>query len=271
MALEIDMGEVCSWARESGEVARAYFNTLQGERKPDHSLVSRADLEIEQLLRERIQKRYPGHGILGEEQGGQSLESEYVWCLDPIDGTECFLAGLPVWGISIGLLAQKQLYRGVVYLPTTDDCYWNEAADKAYWNGKPIYASKAETLTADDWLLIPSRAHEQYTLSFPCKARSYGSLATHCCYVARNVAPAALLGRPKLWDIAAGLAILGAAGGAAVLLPSGQPLDVTALLAGKPLKEPLIACPPAFVGQLTTWIRERGGKLDRLPVITGEL
>ena len=76
------------------------------------------------LLVERITARYPDHGILGEEQTRQGLDREFLWALDPLDGTALFVAGLPTWGISAGLLRHGAPYFGMIYFPLLDDCYW---------------------------------------------------------------------------------------------------------------------------------------------------
>jgi len=250
------MTMVCDWAREGGAIARGYFNNVKGERKADTSLVSCADGEIEQMLRERIAAHYPDHGIMGEEQGQQNTDHDYLWCLDPLDGTEAFLCGLPVWGISIGILHKKQPYLGVIYLPATDDCYWNDEHG-AYWNGKPIHVSEATCLEPTDWIINHSQTHVHYDVSFPGKMRSFGSFAAHFCYVARASTPAALIGCcPSVWDIAAGMAILHSAGGVTTTLPNGESFDISLLLAGK-VKSSILASPPALVGDLLKYISLR--------------
>ncbi len=71
--------------------------------KPDRSFVTALDGEIEQRLRGMIERRFPDHGILGEEGDATAIDAEYVWILDPIDGTAPFIAGSPVYGTLIAL------------------------------------------------------------------------------------------------------------------------------------------------------------------------
>lgn len=253
---DIDMKKVCEWARKGGEIARGFFNSVKGQRKADQSLVSQADVDIERMLREAISSHFPDHGIMGEEEGMQDIEREFVWCLDPLDGTEAFLCGLPVWAVSIGLLRNKEPYRGVVYLPATDECYWNDETG-AYWNGNPISVSDATGLQPTDWLINHSKTHLDYDVLFPGKMRSFGSYAAHFCYIARASAPAGLIGRPNLWDIAAGMAILHTAGGVTTTLPNGELLDVSTLFDGKTSTHPLLASPPALVSDLVRYIKIR--------------
>ncbi len=245
----IDMAEVREWAQTGGAIARGYFNNVIGQRKPDRSWVTAADIEIESLLRERILARYPDHGIMGEEQGLYATDREFVWVLDPLDGTDAFVNGLPTWSISIGLLRQGEPYLGVIYVPILEDCYWVDAQGSAYRNETPIQVKDSTSVDRNDWMPVPSRAHTNYVIRFPGKTRSLGSLAVHCCYVARGSAIGAVIGHPHLWDIAAGLAILYAAGGTAVTF-DGQPLQTRSLLQGGSTSQPLLIAPNAMIAHL---------------------
>jgi histidinol-phosphatase len=92
-------------AQAAGDVTLRYFQKLPGvEYKADRSPVTIADRESETLLRQRIEKRYPDHGILGEEFGLTRPEAELRWLLDPIDGTESFIRGVPLYGVMLGLV-----------------------------------------------------------------------------------------------------------------------------------------------------------------------
>ena len=99
---EINIAELRTWMHECGAIALRSFRNVVGHRKADQSWVTEADVEIERVLVERITARYPDHGILGEEQTRQGIDREFLWALDPIDGTALFVAGLPTWGISAG-------------------------------------------------------------------------------------------------------------------------------------------------------------------------
>lgn len=252
----IDMAEVRTWAREGGAIARGYFNNVSRRRKSDRSWVTEADVTIERFLRERITARYPDHGIMGEEGEHVALDREYVWVLDPLDGTDAFVDGLPVWAVSVGLMRNGKPYLGVITIPLADEDYWTDGQGSAYRNEAPIHVSEATAFERNDWMLVTSRAHTDYIIRFPGKTRSLGSLAAHCCYVARGSAIGAILGSPHLWDIAAGLAILEAAGGSAVLL-DGNPLDIHPLLNGGKPPRPLLISTPALGPSLLPLIEKR--------------
>lgn len=245
--------QVHSWAEEAGHIALHYFNVAETRIKADRSVVTEADIQIETLLRERIGAAYPEHAIIGEEQGGALIEAEYLWAIDPIDGTSGFTQGLPIWGISIGLLRYGVPVLGSVYLPLIGEWYEVDLEGPATFNGHPLQVTTGNLLDSEAWICVPSNIHRRYAIDFPGKVRSLGSVAAYLCYVARGTAAGALVGRAAIWDIAAGLAILRRAGGDMHLLESGEVLDLRGMLTGRPPAEPLIAGSPAAL----TLLRER--------------
>ncbi|NTW00665.1 MAG: inositol monophosphatase [Oscillochloris sp.] len=253
---DVDIAEVRVWAREGGDMARRYFNNVARQRKADDSWVTQADIEVEQMLRERIMASYPDHGIMGEEQGVGAIDREFVWSIDPIDGTGAFVAGLPLWCISIGLMRHGQPYLGVVYLPLLDDCYWADAQGPAYRNDEQIHVLNVEKIDGNEWMAVSSYAHRIFKISFPGKTRALSSVAADLCYVARGSALGALIGPASLWDIAAGMAILHAAGGAVRGL-SGTDIRMPAMLDGRKLPEPIIAASPDIIDTLRGYVVRR--------------
>lgn len=252
----VDLAEVVAWVREGGDHARSYFNNVRAQRKADRSFVTQADLEVEQLLRDRITARFPDHAIIGEEQGGAVTDHEFVWCIDPIDGTGAFVSGLPTWCVSLGLLRNGRAHLGVIYLPLLDDCYSAQAGGPALRNDVPIAASDHATIDNSDWMAVSSTAHRTVRIDFPGKTRVLSSVAADCCYVARGSAVGALIGRANLWDLAAGFAILDAAGAVTVHL-SGAPVDVAALLETRRLPEPIVIGPPQLIERLRAMVSRR--------------
>src|SRR6202158_5929639 len=113
-------------AREAGALLMHYFHQhLKVEYKGDADLVTAADRASEVLIRERIQQQFPGHDVLGEEQGLNDQGSDYRWYVDPLDGTTNFAHGYPVFCVSIALehkSAGEQARRiaAVIYDPTRD-------------------------------------------------------------------------------------------------------------------------------------------------------
>ena len=98
--------------------------TVQNKDRQGFDPVTDADREAERVIRAVLQERHPGHGIVGEEHGTLDAETEYVWVLDPIDGTRAFVSGLPVWGTLIGLLENGQAIAGAMDQPFTGERFW---------------------------------------------------------------------------------------------------------------------------------------------------
>ncbi|PHP67223.1 histidinol-phosphatase [Zhengella mangrovi] len=94
--------------------------------------VTEADRAIERAIRDLIGKAYPGHGILGEEEGAEGLDREHVWVLDPIDGTRAFISGLPVWGTLLGLTRDGDAVAGMMAQPFTGELYYGDATGAHY-------------------------------------------------------------------------------------------------------------------------------------------
>lgn len=106
-------------AEESARVIMPWFGNreLEIERKADESQVTIADRAAEQIMRELIRKKFPQHGIVGEEFGSENTEAEFVWVLDPIDGTASFTRGCPLFGTLIALLQNGHPVLGAINLP----------------------------------------------------------------------------------------------------------------------------------------------------------
>jgi myo-inositol-1(or 4)-monophosphatase len=110
---------VVELAEESGELIRRYFRSpgLRVDVKDDQTPVTDADRGAEELMRRRIHARFPDHGIIAEEFGNERADAEYVWVLDPIDGTKSFVTGVPLFGTLIGLLHRGEAVLGAIHQP----------------------------------------------------------------------------------------------------------------------------------------------------------
>ena len=116
---------IAELAERSGDFIRPFFAQpdLVIETKADASPVTAADRGAEKLLRNLIAQRYPSHGVIGEEFGSENTGAEFVWVLDPIDGTKSFATACPLFGTLIALLHQGQPILGVIHLPVLHQLY----------------------------------------------------------------------------------------------------------------------------------------------------
>ena len=106
-------------ARASGELIRSYFarRDLALDLKTDGTIVTAADRGSEKVMREMINRQFPEHGIVGEELGSERPDAEYVWVLDPVDGTVSFASGVPLFGSLIALKYRGHSTLGIIHQP----------------------------------------------------------------------------------------------------------------------------------------------------------
>ena len=105
------------------------------------------DLESERIITIAIQKKFPKHNIMREEEYNVDNQSSYTWTIDPIDGTKYFYQGIKFFSVSIALWKNSEPIMGVVYNPCTDDCYWAEKNKGAFLNGKKLKVSKTKKIS----------------------------------------------------------------------------------------------------------------------------
>jgi len=134
-------------AREAGRVTLDYFGgSFEVELKSDDSPVTIADRKAEELLRNLIEKEFPGHSILGEEFGESSRTGSHRWILDPIDGTKAFVAGVPQYTVLIALETGGEVVVGVIYNPTQDRMMSARLGGGCQLNGQPVRVSSKASL-----------------------------------------------------------------------------------------------------------------------------
>lgn len=125
-------------AHAAGRLTLGYFQAgVDAEFKPDATPVTVADRSAEELIRGRIEKRYPRHAILGEEHGAKNgRHSDCRWIIDPIDGTKAFIRGVPLYAVLIGLEIDNRCEVGVAYFPALDDMIYAASGLGCFWNGR---------------------------------------------------------------------------------------------------------------------------------------
>lgn len=198
------------WARRVGRLALEAFRETTASRKPDDSVVTETDRAVERTLRDLIEDTYPTDGVLGEEHGTRDPDgSDWRWILDPIDGTASFALGLSAWTVCVGIVEGEEPAGGVLWTPYLREEHHGGEDRPARWNDRTV---NPDPVGPDEWdrqtlLLIPSRSHLLYDLSFPGKCRNLGSTAYHMAAVIDGRAAAAVLGRIHYWDVAAALAM----------------------------------------------------------------
>jgi inositol-phosphate phosphatase/L-galactose 1-phosphate phosphatase/histidinol-phosphatase len=138
-----------SLAEASGAVIRRRFRQrINVEIKPDNSPVSDCDKETEGELRRLIGAAFPQHGVIGEEYGADRPEAEFVWVLDPIDGTKSFITGRPLFGTLIALCRQGKPILGVIDHPAIGERWTGAAGQPTRFNGAPVHVRACSGIEA---------------------------------------------------------------------------------------------------------------------------
>jgi len=215
-------------ATAAGQLIRPWAGRAPGVAAKGHpaDLVTECDRRSEALIADLLRPRFPDHGFVGEEGGGRA-EAEYVWHVDPIDGTTNFVHGLPGFCVSIGLCRAGRPIAGAVYDPVAGELFSASAGAGARVNGQLLrvagQAAVAEALIGTgippvepprDWALrslvaVAGRARN---------VRNLGSAALQLCYVAAGRLSGFWEPSLRSWDVAASVVILREAGGRATAL-----------------------------------------------------
>jgi len=215
-------------ARTAGSIinrASLDLERLQVSTKAPNDFVTEVDKAAETAIIDTLLTAYPGHGILAEESGRTrgARDSEYVWIIDPLDGTTNFIHGLPTYAVSIGLSFREQIQQAVVYDPARNDLFFASKGRGAFLNDKRIRVSKRTRLsealigTGFPFRQGDDLSHYLRMLEIVMKScagvRRPGAAALDLCYVAAGWYDAFFETGLSPWDVAAGSLIVTEAGG----------------------------------------------------------
>jgi myo-inositol-1(or 4)-monophosphatase len=189
--------------------------------KSDRSLVTDIDAAVEESIVNTIKTRYPTHGILGEEGTSIQGSSEYLWIIDPIDGTHNYIRQIPLYGIAIGIAFKDEFIGGVFYLPAEKILYYAEKGSGAFRNDTPMHVSvktqlAESTLSFDSCIREDTKLKSEAFAAVGCKAfnvRMFGSSSVALSYLSEGRIDASIEFDDKLWDFAAGVTLIQEAGG----------------------------------------------------------
>lgn len=211
--------------QEAGEIALGYFRRLDSlviKSKGHQDMASQADLNTEIFIRDRLKNQFPEDAFLGEETGRTEIgETQGIWVVDPIDGTQPFIGGLGSWCVSIAYLADHILQMGFVYSPARKELFVGGVQQHATLNGTPIRVSSATELTGgivgvgysprvkpDDFIQVFSKLLRRGGMFY-----REGSGALTLCYVASGSLIGYVEQHINSWDCLGAIAIIQAAGG----------------------------------------------------------
>lgn len=236
-------------AKSAGKIIKDRIGTISNEeitQKNVSDYVTQVDVESEKIIIDYIKKHFPGHQLMSEESSDNYKRAEYLWIVDPLDGTTNFIHGFPVVAISIALMYKGELTLGVVYDPARDELFYAERGSGAFLNEQKIRVS-----------LIKEPALSLIATGFPFRNKQYinnyikifrellylvsdlrrpGAAAIDLAYVACGRVDGFFEFALNPWDIAAGTVLIKEAGGAVSDFQGGEDyLEAGHIIAGNPV------------------------------------
>ena len=220
------------------------FNQVGYEVKDDGSLLTEADLSVDKRICDALAELYPDIAFLSEEMEPEEQEAllqsaDKLWCLDPLDGTSNFAAGIPLFATSLALFVKGEVQIGVTYDPVRDEMFSAIKGQGAYLNGERLACHASgfalnKTIAIVDFKRLEPDLVKRLLSDAPYKSqRNLGTCVLEWAWMAANRGHLYLHGGMKLWDLAAGSLILSEAGGHACTLqgesvfrPAMQPRSV---------------------------------------------
>jgi len=205
---------------------------ISAERKADDSPVTIADKENERLIREAVEREFPGDGIVGEEGSSKAGSSGRRWIIDPIDGTRDFVRGNRFWCVLIGIEEAGESLAGVAHFPMLEETYWATRGGGSYLNGERLQVSAIDTIEAGVFspggLQLPeARPHLARIMEMMQRSwavRSFGG-ALDACLMAAGKAEIWFEPKVEVWDLAALRPIIEEAGGVFFALDGSRRID----------------------------------------------
>jgi len=229
-------------AEKSGAFLLPHFTdpALEVEIKSDDSPVTAADRGAERLMRNLIADRFPDHGVIGEEFASTLPDAEFVWVLDPIDGTKAFITGVPLWGTLIALLHRGQPVLGAIHQPVLRELMIGDG-EVTTLNGRPVRLRPCEKIEAATFLtsdpLNPAKYQNGSAYeAFSARARLVRTWGDCYGYLLLAAGRADLMCDPIMnpWDIAALVPIVRGAGGVITDWQGGEPMRGQSIVAAGP-------------------------------------
>ena len=202
--------------------------------KEDHSVITKADLAMQERLESELAEVWPNIAILGEEMTDAEQQAvidsgQAYWCIDPLDGTNNYAAGIPMFAVSVALIINGESVQGLIYDPTRDEIFTACKGEGAFLNEKKLdvvtSTRHAKRIIAEIELKrLPEELVMRLIKEQPYGAqRNSGSSAIDWCWAAAGRFDIYLHGGQKLWDYAAGHLIFSEVGGRSISL-DGEPV-----------------------------------------------
>ncbi|MFA6392040.1 MAG: inositol monophosphatase family protein [Patescibacteria group bacterium] len=212
-------------AREAGASLLKRFHNISSKDvqfKDKHEIVTSEDYRAEKIVLKHIKKNYPDHSVLSEEGGGKKRKSEYLWVVDPLDGTTNYSMGNPLYAVSIAVFKNDEVVLGVVYAPFMKELYVAEKGKGAFLNGKKLKVSKLSTVGESMLTYCHGHRTEDRKRAIAIYSRlkhdgrdirQLGAASIELGFVADGRTETIVIPGAHPWDVGAGVLLVREAGG----------------------------------------------------------
>ena len=239
-----DLEFVKALATEAAAVARERSKRVTPVEKANLTYVTDLDQDLEKLIRGRLGERFPDDRLTGEEYAAEGGSGPRRWSIDPIDGTGNMVHGLPLWAISIGLIADGVPVLGVISIPPLEELYWAVKGQGAWLDGTRLQVRDADAFHPQDNMCVGTNALRAIDpRSLTGRLRDLGSACCEQVFVAANRLQACTFLGEATHDVAAGVVISSEAGCAFGTL-GGETLDPAEMVRRTPIATPTFVAPP---------------------------
>jgi fructose-1,6-bisphosphatase/inositol monophosphatase family enzyme len=242
-------------ATEAAAVALARAKRVTPVEKANLSFVTDLDQDLEKLIRRRLGEQFPDDRLTGEEYAAAGGGGPRRWSIDPIDGTGNLVHGLPLWAISIGLIADGEPVLGVIAVPPLRELYWAVKGQGAWLDGQRLEAEDAEVFHPQDNVCVGTNALRVIDpRSLIGRLRDLGSACCEQVFVAASRMQACTFLGEATHDVAAGVVIASEAGCAFGTL-GGETLGAAEMVRRTPVATPTFVAPPRRLEALQRMVR----------------
>ena len=217
-------------AKQAGNFLLENFGKVsEVTEKGDRNFATNLDKEAEEMIIDKIRTKFPNHGIIAEESGSSAADREYLWIIDPLDGTHNFMRDIDIFGVSIGIVHNEKFVGGVIYMPKEDELYVGQKGGGAYKIDKKIKVSSYDNLKDCSIAFDSSIRYSPEVMlkvlgdlaNEVFNVRMFGSSARHLSYLAEGVLDFVVEFHDQPWDFAGGVSIIEEAGGKITDLKGG--------------------------------------------------
>ena len=245
-----DLEFVKALALEAAGVAMTRCQNVTPQEKENLSYVTDLDQDLEQLIRGRLAARFPDDRLTGEEYAAAGGTGPRRWSIDPIDGTGNMVHSLPLWAVSIGLIADGEPVLGVIAIPPLKELYWAIKGGGAWRDGVRLNSRDADQFHNQDNVCLGTNAMRAVdTRTLPGRLRDLGSACCEQTFVAGNRLQATTMLGEHAHDLAAGVVIASEAGCLFATI-EGEMLSLSEIIKRTPVSIPTFIAPPRRLAAL---------------------